>query len=164
MFDPNCFSGYIKNNMANKAIDLFNEIKSPDEVILTFFFNACAQIKSNEALDLTKKVYSQMPKSFHSDPRLITSLFDTLIKCGDCPNAEILFSRMKKSVTSYGNLMSGFNKETNPFKTLKLYDQMKLDGIEADLVIYLCLIKAYLNLWLNKFQIVFFLIIEFKQH
>ncbi|CAF4341292.1 unnamed protein product, partial [Rotaria sordida] len=39
-----------------KAIDLFNEIKNPDEVSIIILFNACAQLGTNEALNLTKKV------------------------------------------------------------------------------------------------------------
>ncbi|CAF3517094.1 unnamed protein product [Rotaria socialis] len=38
--------------------------------------------------------------------------------------------------------MSGFNKENNPEKTLDLFNKMKNDGIQANVVIYLCLIKA----------------------
>ena len=39
-----------------------------------------------------------MPKSFHSDSYLLTSLLDALIKCGDSSNEEILFSKMKKYI------------------------------------------------------------------
>ncbi|CAF1445077.1 unnamed protein product [Rotaria sordida] len=49
---------------------------------------------------------------------------------------------MTKSVTHYGNLVCGFNKENNPLKILNLFKQMKLDSFEADLIIYPCIIKA----------------------
>ncbi|CAF4518995.1 unnamed protein product, partial [Rotaria socialis] len=134
--------GYIENNLSHKAIDLFNQIKSPDEIIINLLFNACAQLGTEEALNLTKKVSKEIPKSFHLNFRILTSLFDALIKCQDCSNAEILYSKMNKSVISYGNLMNGFNYGKNPLKTLSLFNQMKLDHIEADLIIYLCVIKA----------------------
>ena len=38
--------------------------------------------------------------------------------------------------------MNGFNKENNPEKTFSLFNRMKLDGIEGNFVIFLCLIKA----------------------
>ena len=38
--------------------------------------------------------------------------------------------------------MNGFNKEDNPLKTLDLFDQMKANHIEGNVIIYLCLIKA----------------------
>jgi len=49
---------------------------------------------------------------------------------------------MKKSVESYGNLMNGFNRENDPSKTLDLFNQMKDDGIKANAITYLCVIKA----------------------
>jgi pentatricopeptide repeat protein len=134
--------GYIENNQANKAIDLFNEIKGPSEVNIIILFNACAHLGSAEALKLVKKVWKEIPKSFHSNSRLLTSLLDALIKCGDCSTAEILYSKMPKSVANYGNLMNGFNKENNPLKTLNLFNQMKKDGIEQNIIIYLSVIKA----------------------
>ena len=38
--------------------------------------------------------------------------------------------------------MNGFNKENNPYKTLSLFNQMKENNIQANIIIYLCLIKA----------------------
>ncbi|CAF0744675.1 unnamed protein product [Adineta steineri] len=134
--------GYIKNNQANKAIDIFDEIKNPDEVILILLFNACSQLKTAEALNLIKNVFQQMPKFFYSNQRLLTTLFDAFIKCGDYSNARILFSKIPKSVESYGNLMNGSNRENNPSQTLELFNQMKSDHIKANTIIYLCVIKA----------------------
>ncbi|CAF3812958.1 unnamed protein product [Rotaria sp. Silwood1] len=59
--------GYIKNNMSEKAIELFNKIQTPDEVIVTLLFNACAQLETTEALNLVKKISKEIPKSFQSD-------------------------------------------------------------------------------------------------
>jgi len=128
--------------MSNKAIDLFNEIKNPDEICVTLLFNACAQLRTAEALNLIKKVSSKISESFYLNSFLSTSLLDAFIKCGDSSSAQILFSKMKKCVIDYGNLMSGFNKENNPDKTLNLFNQMKISGIEANSAIYLCVIKA----------------------
>ncbi|CAF2070889.1 unnamed protein product [Rotaria magnacalcarata] len=134
--------GYIKNNMAKKAIDLFNEIRIPDEITTTLLFHACAQLETNEALNRAKKIAKEMPKSFQSDQILLTSLLDVLIKCGDCASAEIVFSKMKKNVIVYGHLMNGFLKENNPEKTLDLFNQMIIDGIEPNHILYLSVIKA----------------------
>jgi pentatricopeptide repeat protein len=128
--------------MPNKAIDLFNEIKNPDDIIFVLLFNACAQLGTEEALNLTKKISKNIEKSMYSNVRLSTSLLDAFIKCGDSSSAEILFSKMEKHTINYGNLMSGFNKEDHPEKTLNLFNEMKISGIEANNVIYLCIIKA----------------------
>jgi pentatricopeptide repeat protein len=67
---------------------------------------------------------------------------NVLVKCGDFSTAEIFFSKMKKSVSNYGILMNGYNKANNLMKTLDLFNQMKIDGIEGDVIIYSHIIKA----------------------
>ena len=132
----------MKNNLAKRAIDLFGDIEHPNEIVVILLFNACAQLETAEALDLTKKVAKEMLESFYANPRISSSLLDALIKCGDISSAEILFSKMTKSSANYAVLMGGFNKENNFDKTLRLFDRMKLDGVEADLFTYLRVIKA----------------------
>ncbi|CAF4069265.1 unnamed protein product, partial [Rotaria sp. Silwood1] len=134
--------GYIIHNQLEEVINLFKEIKNPSEVNLIVFFNACAHLKTQEALDLLKKISKTMPKSYYSNHRLLNALLDGFIKCGDSSTGEILFSKMKKTVENYGNLMTGFNQENYPEKTLDLFNKMKKDNIEANIIIYLCIIKA----------------------
>ncbi|CAF4284026.1 unnamed protein product, partial [Rotaria sordida] len=135
--------GYIKNNMDDKAIDLFNKIQAPDEIIIMLLFNACAQLDTPAALNLTKKVSKEIPKSFLSNSNLSTSLLDALMKCGDVEYAQTLFDASTIKVLSmYGAMMSGYNKENNLSKVLDLFNRMKLDRIEPDIIIYLYLIKA----------------------
>jgi pentatricopeptide repeat protein len=110
IFNQTFFKGYIKNNQINKAIDLFNKIKEPSEIILNLLFNACAESRTNEALNLAKKVYKEMPKSFHSNLYLLTSLIDSLMKCGDVNYAQSLFDTLTtKTLEMYGAMMKGNN-------------------------------------------------------
>jgi pentatricopeptide repeat protein len=136
-------SGYVENNLAKKAIDLFNGIKNPDGIIINILFNASAQLRTDQALNLAKKVSEEMPKSFHSDPRLLTSLLDALLKCGDVKHAELLFNTLKKKVLSmYAVITNGFNQANDPSRTFNLFNRMKVDGFVADIIIYLCVIKS----------------------
>jgi len=94
--------------MSNKAIDLFNEIKNPDEICVTLLFNACAQLGTAEALNLTKKISKDIEKSIYSNVRLLTSLLDALMKCGDVTYAQSLFNTSsKKPIEMYGAMMKG---------------------------------------------------------
>ncbi|CAF2899094.1 unnamed protein product [Rotaria sp. Silwood2] len=139
--------GYIKNNMAIKAIDIFNKIQAPDEVIIILLFNACAQLETPDALNLAKKVSKEIPKSFFSNRNLSTSLLDALMKCGDVKYAQTLFDALTVKVSSmYAAMMNGFNKENKPSEVLNLFNRMKVDGIGSDIVIYLCVIKALSHL------------------
>jgi pentatricopeptide repeat protein len=139
-------SGYVKNNQASKAIDLFQKISHPNEVIVLLLFNACAQLQTQEALDLVKNIFANLPKSFRTHPHLITALFDAFVKCGDMKSAETVFEHLERSVISYGNLMSGFNHNERPEKTLELFDRMRNESKEPTLVIYLSVIKALAQL------------------
>jgi pentatricopeptide repeat protein len=143
MFNQNLYSGYVHNDLPNKAIAIFNEIRYPDEVIIIVLFNACAQLGTKASLDLVKKVLLEIPKSFHSNPRLLTSLLDALMKCEDVEYAESLFMKStNKVLPMYGVMMNGHNKDNNPFKSLHLFSQLKKDGFEGDIVIYLRVIKS----------------------
>lgn len=124
--------------MAEKAIDLFNEIQTPDAITTTLFLNACAQLGTSEALTLVKKTST----SFQPDHILLSSRLDALIKCGDYSTAEDMFSKMKTTVIGYGYLMAGFLKGNDPEKTLDLFNQMKIHGIKPNEIIYNIVISA----------------------
>ncbi|CAF4050201.1 unnamed protein product [Rotaria magnacalcarata] len=135
--------GYVKHNRPHEAIELFNQIKDPDEVIILLLFNAYGQIGSTEVLSLIKKKSLEIPQSFYSNDYLVASLLDALIKCDDLAYAQSLFNSSRcKTISMFGAMMSGFNKENNPFKTLSLFNEMKISGIKPNRIIYLCLIKA----------------------
>ena len=94
--------------MAAKAIEVFEQILKPNEIILTLLFNACAQLESAPSVRLVKQASSTMPQSAYSNPRLITSLIDALMKCGDVEGAEALFNRTtKKPIEMSRAMMSG---------------------------------------------------------
>ncbi|CAF2082273.1 unnamed protein product, partial [Rotaria magnacalcarata] len=112
--------GYIENNQATKAIQLFHKIKDPNYVIFILLFNSCAQLGSDEGLNLTKS--------------------NALVKCNDLTYAQSFFdASIKNGVGMYAVMMNGYNKENNPLKTLNLFYQMK-DKNHS--IIYLHVIKA----------------------
>ncbi len=75
---------------------------------MILLFNACAQLGTNEASQLVKKVSSEIPESFYSNDRLVTSQLDALMKCGDLEQAQALFdTSSKKPVQMYGAMMKG---------------------------------------------------------
>ncbi|CAF1278734.1 unnamed protein product, partial [Adineta steineri] len=101
--------GYIENNQPNKAADLFNNIQNPSEVNIIISLNGCAQLGTEKILNLVKNISKQIPKSFYSNPRLLTSLLDALMTCGDISYAELLFnSSITKYSEIYGAMMKGY--------------------------------------------------------
>ena len=107
-FDTCFVPGYIANEMPDKAVDLFNQIRSPDQVTTTLLFNACAEMKTADALILIKSVLSKTPESLYSNAYLMTSLLDALMKCGDVKQARSLFDTTARPVLPmYGAMMKG---------------------------------------------------------
>ena len=71
-------------------------------------FQASAQLGTKEALDLIRLLRSKMPTSFYSNPGLLTSLIDALMKCEDVQSAEIIFKKVQaKSVPLHGAMIKG---------------------------------------------------------
>lgn len=106
--------------MAHKAIDLFQEIEKPDRILTTIFFSACAQLGSNDELDLLKKISSKTSKDFYLNSQFVCSLIDAFMKCGDINSAQLLFDKLTyKSIFIYGAMMKG-----NQY-----YDLSKCNGV-----------------------------------
>ena len=75
---------------------------------LILALNACAQLGTQEALDQVKAIASKMPRSSHSEPNLLTSLVDALMKCGDVSGAELVFNQLtQKTQNMYAAMIKG---------------------------------------------------------
>ena len=165
------FQGYMTNNLVQKAIDLYQHIRTSDDVITILFFNACAQLRTEEALKSVKTVLSTLAKSSLSNSFLVTSLLDALMKCGDVSSAQLVFDRSpRKVLPMYGAMMKG-TKEMNDcslrcsllgytvnemaMKAVRIFDEIEdkiskrqipltrnNDHVESAWIIYLCVVNA----------------------
>ena len=100
--------GYVKSKQINKAIALFHQMNEPNDVIFILMFHACAQLGTKEALTLIQSFLTKMPKPFYSNLRLLTSLVDAFVKCGDVKRAEEFFKKSTiKDLPIYGAMMKG---------------------------------------------------------
>ena len=101
--------------MAKNAVDVFEQVKGPDAVIFMLVFNACAEMGSSEALQLTRSIVDRLPEGLRTDARVRTSLIDALMKCGDVAAAEIQYGQMKTSYTpAHGAIMKGRSVDDHP--------------------------------------------------
>lgn len=143
--------------MFQKAIDLYRRIDKPNEVNMVLLFNACANLRTKAALALVNHVWSKMPSSFYSNPFLITSLIDALMKHGDVEAAEAVFKqRQDHGLSCYGSIISGYVKNNMPQQAIKFYEQITKQGIliqhddeetneeviKSNTIIYLAVIDA----------------------
>ena len=135
-------AGYISNHLPKKAIDVFHQVRAPDDVLFILLFNACAKLADDGGLQTIRAHSSSLPSSWTSNVHVTNSLLNALIKCGDCERAEKIFRKTAKSVIGYGNLMNGFNDAKEPEHTLALYKELKTSEIAANEVIFLLVIQA----------------------
>ncbi|CAF1108967.1 unnamed protein product [Adineta ricciae] len=131
--------GYLSHGMPQKAIDLFLQLDKPDEIAAGAFFNACAQIKDKKTLDLADKVFSRLRSP--SD-RLLQSVFNMHFQHADISKVKILFEKVQRNVINYASLMKLYNDQSQPEKTLKLFQRMKAEHVEGDSVVFVLLINA----------------------
>ncbi|CAF0805328.1 unnamed protein product [Adineta ricciae] len=134
--------GYIRNNQAQKAIELFFRIPNTDEKNVSSFFHACSQVPNEKTLELVKKVFSNLPDRYQNNEYILTNVFNVFIKCNDLSNAEKIFPKIATNAFSYGNFMNALNKNNQPVKTLSLFEEMTRKRIKLDATVSLLLLSA----------------------
>ncbi|CAF1012481.1 unnamed protein product [Adineta ricciae] len=134
--------GYIRNNQAQKAIEIFFQIPNTDEKSVSLFFHACSQVPNEKTLELVKKVFSNLPDRYQNNEYILTNVFNVFIKCNDLSNAEKIFPKIATNALSYGNFMNALNKNNQPVKTLSLFEEMTRKCIKLDATVSLFLLNA----------------------
>ncbi|CAF5220509.1 unnamed protein product, partial [Rotaria magnacalcarata] len=118
----------ITNNVAEKALDLFDEMKiEPNQFTLSTLFNACAVLNNNRAMKTGKKLLDAMPENYRNDNITSTSAIDMLMKFGDVKSAERIFRSMKtKNIITYNATIKGYVGNEMFEKALDLFEQIHL--------------------------------------
>ena len=135
----------MKNKRFQDAIELFSKIKKPNDVIYIIFFNACGQTANAKALNVGKRAFFQLLANSNgetSNEKLLNAAFDMFVKCSDVENAEKLFARLHRNQMTYGSMMTMYNQQNQPHKTLLLFEQMKMEKIEPNERIFLLILNA----------------------
>lgn len=134
--------GFILSKQEQRAIDLFFQIKKPSKAILRTFFNACAQLQTENALAMGKKVFNQLIVDSNQSKDVLHMVLNMFIKCDDLKSAESLFNRMDRTVISYGSMMKFYNIKEQPEKTLELFQRIKQENLIPDEICYVLIIDA----------------------
>ena len=132
-------------------IDLFLKLDNQmDEINLLIFFSACAELGNEKGLKLGKDTYSkllsQQIKRKEFSEKILHAVLNMFIKCSDIDNAKKFFKQLNKNVISYGSMMTMYNNQNQPDKTLALYEEMKQENIQTDELIWLLIINALAQL------------------
>ncbi|CAF2111586.1 unnamed protein product, partial [Rotaria magnacalcarata] len=102
-------TGLITNNVAEKVLDLFDEMKiEPDQFTLSTLFNVCAVLNNNRAMKTGKRLLDEMPENYRNNNITSNSAINMLMKFGDVESAERIFRSIKaKDIITYGAMMKG---------------------------------------------------------
>ncbi|CAF2140427.1 unnamed protein product, partial [Rotaria magnacalcarata] len=122
------FKGLITNNMAEKVLDLFDEMKiEPNKFNLSTLFNACAVLNNNRAMKTGKKLLDEMPENYRNNNITLTSAIDMLMKFGDVETAQRIFRSIKvKDIITYNAMIKGYIENKTFEKALDLFEQIHL--------------------------------------
>ncbi|CAF1234964.1 unnamed protein product [Adineta steineri] len=121
--------GLISNNMLDKVLDLFDDMKiQPSRIILIMLFSVCARINNDRAKQTGRKFLNEMSGDFLNDNILLTAAINMLMKFGDVKNAEDLFQTVKKKdIVTYNAMMKGYTLNKMCDKALDVFEQIQLN-------------------------------------
>ncbi|CAN5972805.1 unnamed protein product [Sphagnum jensenii] len=137
--------GHLKRGQRQKALQLFKQMQQegikPAPNTFVGVLNACA---SEVALEEGRHAHEQIIQSgFESDVFVGSSLINMYTKCGSMEDALRVFKEMPShDVVSWNALIFGHVKYGQGRKSLELFQQMQLAGVELDPVTFVGVLNA----------------------
>ena len=137
-------SGLVWHHRLEVALALCEKMTvKPDRFIVTIVFDICAKLADERAFRLGRQVFSQMDNSHYQSTAVMNSALAMFARNGDVRKAEELFQSIKsKDLITFGAMMKGYTLNDDPLRALALFEQMKKENIELDLVICILAIHA----------------------
>ncbi|KAJ7564743.1 hypothetical protein O6H91_02G031500 [Diphasiastrum complanatum] len=138
-------SAYANLRQGEEAINLFQRMQQtgipPNKVAFVVVLKACARIPS---LEKGKQLHWDIIKSgFLSDVIVGSTLVDMYVKCGCIEDARQVFDNMhERNLVSWTAMIAGYAQHELGREALDLYQEMKEEGLQPDIVTYVVLLKA----------------------
>ncbi|KAL5143426.1 Pentatricopeptide repeat-containing protein [Glycine soja] len=139
-------SGLAQGSHPNEAIALFNRMTDegwrPNEVTVLGALSACSQLGALK--------HGQIIHAYDVDKKLDTNVIvcnaviDMYSKCGLVDKAYLVFVSVScnKSLITWNTMIMAFAMNGDGCKALEFLDQMALDGVNPDAVLYLAALCA----------------------
>ncbi|XP_059280149.1 pentatricopeptide repeat-containing protein At3g29230-like [Lycium ferocissimum] len=139
-------AGYVNNHMFDEALSVFQHMLidgncKPNQTTLISVLSACSHLGSHEH---GKWIESFIRKNkFDLSVPLGNALIDTFAKCGDMENAKAVFLRMgQRCIITWTTMISGLAVNGHCRNALELYEEMCLEGVEPDDVVFIAVLSA----------------------
>lgn len=128
-------SGYVTNGLAGKGVGIFKEMLSSGiSVDLATMVSVLAACASLDSVLLAKALHAYAIKArLNNQVTFNNTLLDVYSKCGDMDGAIQIFENMgHKSVVTWTSMIAGYAREDLSTEAIKLFNEMKKDGINPD--------------------------------
>uniref|UniRef100_A0A2N9FH24 Pentacotripeptide-repeat region of PRORP domain-containing protein n=1 Tax=Fagus sylvatica TaxID=28930 RepID=A0A2N9FH24_FAGSY len=138
-------AGCVQYGEPSKALELIAEMKKmgvkPNKLTLAAALNACANLAS---LEEGKKVHVLRIKLGNDiDVCVDNALLDMYAKCGCVDSAWVVFRSMNDhSIVSWTTMIMACAINSQARKALKIYDEMRLKGIQPNYITFICVLYA----------------------
>ncbi|CAM8950085.1 unnamed protein product [Rhodiola kirilowii] len=139
-------SGYTQNDGSEKALQLYQEMRSdcamPDQATFASVLKACSMLASLVDGRLAHSLI--VLTGFSSDELIASALIDMYAKCGDVTSSIQVFEEMttKGDVISWNSMIVGLAKNGHADKAMELFDEMMQMCISPDDVTLLGVLTA----------------------
>eukprot|EP00250_Pteridium_aquilinum_P020353 c24790_g13_i1 orf=179-2359(-) len=138
-------AGYAQFGHASYALELFQTMQgngiNPDRVSYLSILKACCSVGT---VSLGKVIHGKIINDgLQSDVTIGNTLIDMYVKCGSLEEAQKVFEHLPhRDVVSWAAIIAGFSEHGRGFSAVDCFDKMREEGIEADRVTFLFLLKA----------------------
>ncbi|KAL5199575.1 hypothetical protein ABZP36_020778 [Zizania latifolia] len=138
-------SGYLVNNKWKMVLDSLRKMQNegvvPDALTVINMIWACRHTKD---LQVAKSIHAYaVRKRFQLNECVMNSLLAMYADCGELSTSYKLFQKMEvPMLISWNTIISGFSENGDTVACLRLFCQMRLAGLQFDLVTLISLISS----------------------
>lgn len=137
--------GFAQNGFEDEAIRMFTRMVKEGSKIDPNMISAILVVDVvDNSLGLGKQVHSLViKKGFASNVFVSNGLINMYSKGGELEeSAKIFYQIPQKNQVSWNSMIAAFARHGDSFKSLKLHEEMKLEGVEPTDVTFLSLLHA----------------------
>lgn len=139
-------AGYIRNNDANKAVLLFNQMISevePNSVTIINVLSSCTHL-ANLPQGQCLHAYVKRRESFLGfDLSLANALLTMYARCGSLKDAEKIFKTLpRRNIISWNAIITGYGMHGCGYEAILSFLQMLEDGFQPNGVTFISLLSA----------------------
>ncbi|KAH7283110.1 hypothetical protein KP509_35G061000 [Ceratopteris richardii] len=139
-------AGYTQHDEGMQAVSCFEGMQregvAPDVVTFICVLKACGSI---QRVDKGERVHDEIAKRglLQGNLQLANCLIDMYVKCGALAKAQKVLEELPyRNFVSWSSLIAGFVQQGEGEEALNCFERMQSEGISANAVTFLCLLKA----------------------